>query len=91
MHTYPSQYCETEKVSFQCSVGDDRLINEQWRAIPEWIESVIAVRPMMRLEHCHIATLDKVYYFPRTNEVSGKGLQADNNEQQRELELKERE
>jgi hypothetical protein len=58
MYTYSGQYCEMS-VSFQCSISDDRVINGRWRAIPEWIESVIAVRPMMRLEHCHIATLGR--------------------------------
>jgi hypothetical protein len=42
-------------------------MNEQWRETPEWIAVVIAVRPMMRLEHCHIATL--VQIIMRTNEA----------------------
>ena len=57
MHTYTNQHCGPENVSFQYSVSDDRLINEQCREMPEWIERVTAVRPIIKLEHFHIATL----------------------------------
>jgi hypothetical protein len=65
-------------------------MNERWRETPEWIAIVIAVRPMMRLEHCHIATL--VQIIVRTNEaLRGNNLHADNNEEHSELQFKERE
>ena len=50
----------------QYSMGDDRLMNEQKRVTPEWTESVIPVRPIIKLEHCQIATLAKLGYHLRT-------------------------
>ena len=48
-------------------VGKYGLMNKQKRETPEWIESVIPARPMMRLEHCQIATLAELgYYLGRT-------------------------
>jgi hypothetical protein len=44
-------------------VGNFRVIHEQKRETPEWIESVIPARPMMRLEHCQIATLAELGYY----------------------------
>ena len=38
-------------------------MNKQKRETPEWIESVIPARPMMKLEHCQIATLVKLGYY----------------------------
>jgi len=49
----------------QYSVGDHRLMNEQKRETPEWTESIIPVRPIMRLEHCQIATLTELGYYLR--------------------------
>ena len=72
MHTYTNQHCGPENVSFQYSVGDDRLINEQWREIPECIERVTAVRPIIKLEHFHIAILAKLGYYLSTTRCRGK-------------------
>jgi hypothetical protein len=66
--THSSQYCKAEYVSLQRSIGEDRRINERWMVTPEWIESIIVVRPTMSLEHCHIATLIDSK-LPSENEV----------------------
>lgn len=44
-------------------MGNFRVMYEQKRETPEWIESVIPARPMMRLEHCQIATLAELGYY----------------------------
>jgi hypothetical protein len=72
MHTYTNQYCGPENVSFQYLVGNDILINEQWREIPEWIERVTAVRPIIKLEHFHIAILAKPGYCLSTMRCRGR-------------------
>ena len=56
----------------QYLVRDHRLINEQKRETPEWTESIIPVSPIMRLEHCQIATLTGLGYYSRMKDIEEK-------------------